>query len=70
MDDHTDEFDHADCAATALRQAQAEWASEYDRVTRERPKSTKIRAALRMASQLAGERADALSTPPEGGVSQ
>lgn len=45
-------------AGDALRHAQAEWASEYDIVTREHPNSKKIRAALRMASVLAGERAD------------
>jgi hypothetical protein len=55
---------HPACAVLALRQAQAEWASEYDLVTREHPDSRKVRAALRMASELAGQRADALSTPP------
>lgn len=45
----------------ALRQAQAEWTSKYDETTRTHPKSVKVRAALRMAATLAGERADQIS---------
>lgn len=42
---------HAGCAVLTLRQAQAEWSSEYDRVTRDHPSNRKVRAALRMASE-------------------
>lgn len=57
---------HPECAALALRQAQAEWSSEYDRVTRDHPGNHKVRAALRMASELAGQRAaDLVSRPGE-----
>lgn len=54
------------CQVRALRQAQAEWASEYDRVTREQPKALKSRAAYRMASELAGQRADRLEARGQG----
>lgn len=50
-------------AIETLCQAQAEWSSQYDETTRTHPKSVKVRAALRMAAVLAGERADAI-TPP------
>lgn len=41
----------------ALLEAASEWASEYDRLTRDHPRQTKSRAAYRMASQLAEQRA-------------
>lgn len=47
--------------AEALREAAAEWASEYDRLTREKPHTMKTRAAYRLASVLAGQRADQLT---------